>query len=186
MKKVNFLKTFLKNPMQIGAILPSSQFLAREILKSAKIQKAKFIIELGSGTGVVTRHILKSMPHDCALLAFEIENNLAKYLQKYIKDKRVRIIRDSAEHFDRYLPGGKREGGSIDCIISGLPLAVLPSSATEKILHLAIKHLNKDGRFVQFQYSLKDLKRLQKFFPHIKINFEILNIPPAFIYICRK
>lgn len=186
MKRIDFLKTFLRNPAQIGAIMPSSQFLAREILKSAKIQKAKCVIELGSGTGVVTQHILKSMPHDCALLALEIENDMAKYLRKHIKDSRIRIIRDSADHFDRYLPGGKQEEGGVDCIISGLPLAVLPKSIIEKIMHLAVRHLNKGGKFIQFQYSLKDLKRLQKFFPRIKVNFVMLNIPPAFIYICHK
>ena len=183
-KKIDFIKEFIKNPIQIGSIMPSSKFLAKAMVKSAQPDKAKCIVELGSGTGIVTKQILKELPDSGVLFAFEINSDLCEQLRNSIKDSRLILINDSAENIDKYL--NKYGYKNVDCIISCLPLAFLSKNTADRILNLAEEYLVDDGIYVQFQYSLKDLKRLKYFFSYIAINFEILNIPPAFIYVCTK
>ena len=52
-----FIQEFLKHPLQIGSIIPSSRFLERRIVEAAEAEAADVIIELGPGTGGVTKAI---------------------------------------------------------------------------------------------------------------------------------
>ena len=67
-----FFQEFLKHPLQIGSIIPSSSFLERRILEIAGICSAKTIVELGPGTGGMTKAILRAMPQHARLLSIEI------------------------------------------------------------------------------------------------------------------
>lgn len=55
-----FFINFLKNWKQIGSITPSSNFLSRKMLKGLDISGAKMIVELGAGTGSITKHIIQA------------------------------------------------------------------------------------------------------------------------------
>ena len=57
-----FIQEFLKHPLQIGSIIPSSRFLERRIVAAAGIASANVVVELGSGTGGITRALLRAMP----------------------------------------------------------------------------------------------------------------------------
>ncbi len=57
-----FIQEFLKHPFQIGSIIPGSRFLERRIVRAAEVASSDVIIELGPGTGGVTRAILHAMP----------------------------------------------------------------------------------------------------------------------------
>ncbi len=184
MKKIDFIKALMKNPGSVGALIPSSKFLAEKMAELSDLKDARCVIEFGAGTGVITKKILSEMPLNSILFCFEIDKDLVKILNKNIKDDRVRIIHDSAENFPKYIPESCSE--CVDRIISGLPLALLSKEVRIRILKLSEKHLKDDGIFVQFQYSLANLSDFKKLFPSITINFELLNIPPAFIYVCKK
>ncbi|MED0668798.1 hypothetical protein P4S95_00990 [Aneurinibacillus aneurinilyticus] len=75
---------------------------------------------------------------------------------------------------------------SADVIISGLPFTVFPKELTTQIMNEVIKSLKPGGLFITFQYSLHMKKRLQADFSTIELRFVPFNIPPAFVYICRK
>ena len=70
-KKGSFLKTFLKD-RQVGAMSPSSRFLANKMLENINFDEAKVIVELGPGTGVFTHVLLEKMRPDATLLVFEL------------------------------------------------------------------------------------------------------------------
>jgi phospholipid N-methyltransferase len=75
----------------------------------------------------------------------------------------------------------------VDCIISSLPLTILPKEVSEEILLRAFEVLEDNGSFIQYQYSLSYFKKVKKVFREsISVEFEPLNIPPAFIYRCKK
>jgi len=175
---------FLKNPARIGSIAASSPFLGKEIIKKANFSKAKCIAELGSGTGSITKKILKVMPSDCVLLCFEVEPEFAEKLEREIRDPRVRIINDCAEKIDIYL---KKNGfQKADFIISGLPLASLPPHVSRSILKNIYAYLAGGGRYIQFQYSLTHLRQIKYLFSSVAVSFVFLNFPPAFVYVCVK
>ncbi len=182
MGKISFTKAFFKNPKQIGAIAPSSKFLAEKLVKAVDLRSAKVIVELGAGTGAITKKILEAMPENAVLLSFEINTSLSRHIEEDIKDERLKVINDDARHIAKYL---KQYGFEYaDCVISCLPLAAFSKDERDKILG-AIKHCLADsGKLAQFQYSINDIFALRKVFSKVNLDFEMRNIPPAFIYIC--
>lgn len=183
-KNKKIIHLFWKNPGRIGSVAASSPFLARKITKNIDFSQAKCVVEFGSGTGSITKKILKALPPDCLFLCFEIESEFAEKLKREICDPRVKIICDSAENVDFYL---KKHGiQRADHIFSGLPLASLPKKTRYGILRNAHAFLRSGGSYVQFQYSLASFRQMKYLFSSVAVSFVFLNFPPAFVYVCVK
>ncbi len=182
--KNTFLKAFLKNPRQVGALNQTSPFVAKEISKSIDFEKARCIVELGAGTGNITKKIVKKMHPKCVLFCFEINPDLAAEIGKKIQDPRVKIIPESADNLGKYLEESNID--TADYIISTIPLATLPYRELKGLLSLSFQYLAAGGKFIQIQYSLFSRKHLKMLYSEIGINFVLLNFPPAFIYVCVK
>lgn len=178
-KKGKFFKEFLKEKKGVGAIAPSSKFLAKKMTEPIDFSRANLIVELGPGTGNITKAILKNMKFDARLLAFEINECFVSRLNE-LGDERLSIISDSAENIGKYV-----EGKTVDYVISSLPLAVIPQKVKDNIVASSMKHLKDDGQFIQFQYSLNARKMLKENFNEVKVDFTAINIPPAFVYKCK-
>jgi phospholipid N-methyltransferase len=74
----------------------------------------------------------------------------------------------------------------LDCIVSGLPFAVFTPELREELLEQIELSLKPGGLFVAFQYSLQMKKALKERFELIGIRLVLGNLPPAFVYVCRK
>lgn len=173
----------MKSIGTIGALSPSSSFLAKKMLEPIQFKNAKCIVEFGPGTGVFTKKLLKKMSADTKLLAFEINPTFIDEL-KNIKDERLILIQDSAEKIEDFLKQNNFQ--SADYIVSSLPFAMIPDVVVHNILTNSDNALSETGKFIQFQYSLNAKKKLEGYFSNVKINFTLLNLPPAFIYVCEK
>lgn len=184
-KKKDFLKQFFKERKKVGAVSPSSKFLAKKMLENIDFSKTKTLVELGPGTGVFTRKIIKKMAPDAKLLIFELHTPFYKQLKTEFKDdKRVILIHDNAERINYYFK--KHELETTDAVISSLPLANFKKDTIKSILQNMHDSLTENGLYIQFQYSLKSKKQLESVFSDISVKFTPRNIPPAFIYTCRK
>ena len=183
MSKKKFLSEVLKTGGTIGALSPSSSFLAEKMLKPIHFNEAKCIVEFGPGTGVFTHKLLEKMSPDSQLLVFEINPAFHEELMT-INDKRLVVINDSAEKIDHYLTLHRQE--KADYIVSSLPFTMIPNETVDAILKNSFEALAAKGKFIQFQYSLNALSKLKAFYSKVKINFTFLNLPPAFIFICSK
>lgn len=184
MNKVNFLKESIKSIKTSGTIIPSSKFLVNTMLESIDFSVAKIIVEFGPGNGKITKEILKRLSSDAMLISFEINENFYKSLLK-IEDSKFKVVKSSAENIQDVL----NAYGFIkaDYIISSLPLTNIPKSIGKSILINAYNALAKNGNFIQYQYSLTYLKTIKTIFKeNLKLGFEPLNIPPAFIYTSKK
>ena len=71
-----FFTQFLKNPRQLGSVVPSSGYLKRRIIRNANLNEALQIVELGPGNGGTTRAILAAMKTDAHLLSIELNKGL--------------------------------------------------------------------------------------------------------------
>lgn len=179
-----FLKAFLKNPRQVGALNQTSDFVAKEIVNSIDFKKARCLVELGAGMGNITRKIVRKMHPECVLFCFEVDPNLAKQLTDNIQDPRVKIILDSAENIGKYLHQSKIK--KADYIISTVPLVTLPYRKMKEILKSSFQYLHSGGKYIQVQYSLFSLRQIKYIFSSVAISFVFLNFPPAFVYVCVK
>ncbi len=176
-----FLKRFLAEPGRVGSVAPSSRFLTNEIMKRVPWQTARSIVELGPGTGVFTQAILRKKRPDALFMAIERDLHFRQLLEDRFPSI---IVKDEALHLNDYLRDINVE--QVDVIISGLPFAVFPEELRTAILAQVYEALAPEGLFITFQYSLQLHTELQQRFDHVDVAFTALNIPPAFIYICRK
>jgi phospholipid N-methyltransferase len=183
-EKRSFIKQFWKEKKMVGAMAPSSRFLAQKMLQHIDFKEARVLIELGPGTGVFTDRILEKMHPDAKLLVFELNDNFCNALKKRITDPRAVIIHDSAEKIEEYLE--KYALGKADVVISSLPLANFPAALRQSILDASHRSLKNVGKYVQFQYSLQSKKHIKNTFDEVNIDFTPLNFPPAFVYTCKK
>ena len=128
----SFIKNFWQEKKMVGAMSPSSKFLAQKMLKNVDFKKAKVIIELGPGTGVFTKKILEKMAPDAKLLVFELNTDFYNMLKAEIQDNRMVLIHDSAEKITEYLH--QENLLNADYVISSLPLANFPKKLVDTIL----------------------------------------------------
>ncbi|OHA38952.1 MAG: hypothetical protein A3I97_00480 [Candidatus Taylorbacteria bacterium RIFCSPLOWO2_02_FULL_44_35] len=179
MEQLLFLKNSVKNFYRVGAVMPSSRFLSKRMARAT--HGAETIIELGAGTGAITKELLKILPLQGRLTILEINPDFVSFLEKNFQDKRMVYYAKSAEFLPKIF--GKNSAAAI---VSSLPFGNFSRQRTEKILSGVVDCLKPNGVFVQFQYSLKSWRTLKKIFRQVDICFEPRNLWPAFIYICRK
>jgi len=182
--KRDFFKAFFTSRKMTGSVVPSSRFLTKKMLDSVNFKDAKCIIELGPGTGVITKQIVAQMQKDAQLIVLELNEDFINNLKEKIDDPRVHIIHDSAEQMKNHL--NQFGCDSADYIISSLPLTTIPAEIREKILSTAYSTLVEGGEFIQFQYSLHQRRNLKSMFKKVDISYTPLNFPPAFVYRCVK
>ena len=182
--RINFFKEAIKNIKTLGTVTPSSRFLANRMLKEINFYEVEVLVELGAGNGAITNHILKNLKPNATLICFEINDNFYNQLSK-VKNPQLIVVKASAEKIQEEL----HQLGflKVNHIISSLPLTIIPDEVSSKILDASYKVLKKGGTYIQFQYTLTYLKKLKSVFnKSISLDFEPLNIPPAFVYRCKK
>jgi phospholipid N-methyltransferase len=74
----------------------------------------------------------------------------------------------------------------VDYVISSLPFANFSSELRSRFLELIYETLKPGGSFIAYQYSRQMKPQLQKTFSQVEISLVPFNIPPAFVYTCRK
>jgi phospholipid N-methyltransferase len=164
----------------VGAILPTSRHTVRAMLDQAPLERARCVVEMGAGTGSYTREILARLAPDATLLAFEIDPVLAGRLAAELRDPRVRVINDSAEHAEAHLDGARA-----DVIVSAIPFTTVPADVRRRLLEVARGLLADDGAMVVIQYSTFLQSELERTFASVRRSFELRNVPPAFLFTCR-
>lgn len=172
MDTVSFIKQYIIRPGVVGAILPSSKSLAVRMIEDIDFKNARCIIEYGPGTGVFTEKLINSRNPDTILMVIEYNYDFYKMLKtRYGHEENLYIIHGSAENVDMYL---KKFGITCaDYVVSGLPFACLPYDTSSAILDKTKKILNKDGKFITFQYTLIKKGFINKHFKKINIKREL-------------
>ncbi|AIK36087.1 MULTISPECIES: class I SAM-dependent methyltransferase [Bacillus] len=185
MQLITFLTEFVKHPKNTGAIAPSSNILAKKMVGAINFEEAKYILELGPGTGSFTREIIKRKKEHTIFILIEINEVFFKKLQKQFKDDpNVLVIHGSAENIKKYIKELQIE--KVDYVLSGLPFTSLPTEVSSRILSSVMESLSEDGEFITFQYSLARKAFIQTFFQEISLKKVWLNLPPAHVLSCRK
>ncbi len=144
-----FLSRLASAPREIGAVAPSSRRLGRAMAAELP-DRHRICVELGGGTGSLTRALLSAgLPRE-NLIVIERDPRLAAHLRKRFRG--VRVIRGEAQELTALL---RAEGiGPVDAIVSGLPLRSLPRDIGSAIVAESFAALRKGGVFIQFTYWL--------------------------------
>ena len=182
-----FFRQWLKNPIGMAAISPSSPQLARQMMAELA-GDTKRVIELGGGTGVFTQALLEFGVDPVDLLVLELNEELHQHLQKRFPDAHV-VCGDAREIFNLAKPFGFTENKA-DAIVSGLGFLSMPRQSQLDIISAALDCLKTDGRFVQFTYGpanpiarevLETLGLSSR-----RASFTWWNVPPATVYVYHR
>ena len=186
-----FIRQFLINPTGIGAIAPSSEQLARQMVHPIDWENVNIVVEYGPGTGIFTGEILKRLPSQARYIGFETNPAMHDIVSHKYPD--ADIHQDSVANVRRYL--GTNGTGSVDAIISGLPWASFSKTLQRDLLEETYAILKPGGLFVTFAYlqglllpaGLRFNKALKSSFQSLQYSPVVwMNMPPALAYYCRK
>ena len=174
-----FLGTLVREPLSVGAVAPSSRRLAGHMV--ADIVPGSRVIELGAGTGAVTRAILDSGVATADLLVIEQNEAFSEMLRKRFPG--IEVVTGNAIGLNRY---ARALSGPADFVVSGLPLLLFSPGRKLRLLHQVFSVLAEDGAFHQFTYGGRCpveravLRRLG--LEATLLRFTPINMPPAFVY----
>lgn len=174
-----FIQEFLKHPLQIASIIPSSRFLERRIVEVAGAAAADVIIELGPGIGGITRAILRVMPSHAKLLSIEINLHFHTLVSRIDDDRLIAHLGSASEIRDITSQYGLKPPNTI---VSGIPFSTMSRSVGSKVLEAVASLLPPNGRFVAYQLNNQVATLCRPFLGSEQTSTEFLNIPPMRIF----
>ena len=175
----DFFRSLLREPLSVGALAPSSRSLAN--LMVTGMRPGSRVVELGAGTGAVTRAILDAGVHANDLILIEQNEEFADLLIGRFPG--ATVVRANAVSLRRHIGP---DFGPADFVVSGLPLLLFPTRTKVRLLVQVFKSLKDDGCLYQFTYGGRCpvrrsvLRRLGLKASLMK--FTLFNVPPAFVY----
>src|SRR4051812_40689266 len=116
----HFFLAALKNPLQVSTLFETGQ-TASQMLTSAVPEQSQLIVELGVGTGAITRTLLTKVDSPEKYLGIELNQDLIEFAQERFPT--LKFINDSAENFPKYTQGKK-----VSAVVSSLPWTVMPQA----------------------------------------------------------
>ncbi len=150
MHPLTFAMQALADFRAVGAVTPSSRYLTRAMVDPLPLRNARVVVELGCGTGTVTRALLNAMPRQSTLLAFEINARFSRLLQETITDPRLVVLTTSAENVREEVH--RRGFQHVDAVASSLALTLMPAQLKHDILSESSGVLHSSGVFTQYLY----------------------------------
>jgi phospholipid N-methyltransferase len=175
-----FLRGFLKHPVMVGSIIPSSRTLIEKMLRPVDWDSTKLFVEYGPGVGTFTRPILEKMAEDATLIAIDTNADFVRYLKKDIDDPRLVAVNGSAADVARIIHD--RGFDHADYVLSGLPFSTLPPGLGDTIGKATASVIRPSGAFLVYQFSPKVIDFIEPFFERIERGFEWINVPPATLF----
>lgn len=175
-----FFRGFLRNPDQVGSIIPSSRFLEKRIIAAAMQDSPRILVELGPGTGGTTRALLQALPPDGRLLAIELDPHFVAMLRE-IDDPRLIVHHGSAADVCHLL----RQYGweTADAVVSGIPFSSMPDQLGRQIMAAVWDCLSPTGCFVAYQFRNRVITLGRELMGVPDVEMELLNVPP--MRVCR-
>jgi phospholipid N-methyltransferase len=175
-----FARGFLKNPVMVGSVIPSSRYLIEKMLAPVDWSRADVFVEYGPGVGTITRPILDRLKPDAKLIAVDTNPDFCNYLRQEFNDPRLIVVNRSAAELGQIL--AEQDSDGADYVISGLPFSTLPPGVGPAIVRATRSSLKPGGIFLVYQFSPKVGDFLREEFDNIDRAFEPLNIPPAQLF----
>ncbi|MEU7837027.1 MULTISPECIES: SAM-dependent methyltransferase [unclassified Nonomuraea] len=186
-----FLGQFLRAPATIGALAPSSRWLAAAVCAPVPERGEPTVVELGPGTGPFTAEIQRRLSGRGHHLAVEVNQSLAALLAERFPT--VDVANDDATELRRLL--GERGLRQADVVVSGLPWAAFPEDLQRGLLGAVASTLSPAGAFTTFSYiHAVPLNSARRFRALLAERFEEVvrgrtvwrNAPPAFVFHARR
>lgn len=184
-ENIQFLQAFLKNPGKVGSITPSSEDLATELLQGITPDANNIVLELGVGTGAITKFLQDIVPDSDSYLGIELDRGLVKTLNQKYPDMRI-LCGNAEEAYSIHANSGL---GKVRYVVCCLPFVSLPKEVSESIIGEIDKFMDEgcELRILQYAhgYFLPPAIKLREFLRNRygksrRSPLVLKNVPPAF------
>lgn len=179
-----FFREFLRHPVMIGSIIPSSRRTIDAMLAPVDWGRTKLFVEYGPGVGTFCATILERLPADATLLVIDTNPVFIDYLRRKFTDSRFVAAHGSAADVNDIVAAHGFE--KADYVLSGLPFSTLPTGVGPAIAEATHQVLAPGGSFLIYQYSAYVLTLLEPLFESIDRDLEWWNIPPCGLFWAHK
>lgn len=182
---------FIRNINKTGAIGSCSEDVAIALADRANLQGSKTVVELGSGTGAITKKLVERLPEDALFLALELNEQFVEETRRCCPG--TLVYHDTAENVKMYL--NKHGKDTCDCIISTLPWMLFDEELQNRLLNAIWDVLPEGGEFLTVTYTFAPLlpagrrfrALIEKRFKEVSRTKPIWkNLPPIYVYHCKK
>lgn len=180
--KMHFVGALVQSPRQTGAIAPTSSELAELMASFIDLSSDLPVLELGPGTGAITKSILQiGLPPE-RLMAVEFEPRFCVQLRRDFPG--VSIIQGNA--FDLSSCFDADQAPKFDCVISGLPLLNFSRPMRRQLMRDVLARLEPGRPLVQFSYGVRSPIELDETADAdilvTRSSWVIKNLPPARVW----
>lgn len=175
-----FLRGFLKHPVMVGSIVPSSQRLIARMLARVDWGATRLFVEYGPGVGTFCQPILDRLAPDATLLVIDTNPDFIRHLRREIRDSRFVAVEGSAADVQAII--AEHGFDTADYVLSGLPFSTLPPGVGDAIAAATQAVLRPGGAFLVYQFRARVRDFLAPHFTRIAAGFEWWNVPPAHLF----
>ncbi|MFC3123502.1 class I SAM-dependent methyltransferase [Pseudoroseomonas globiformis] len=173
-----FLRQWLRNPLRMGSIIPSSAALCSRIARHTQCGPDEVVVELGAGTGVVSRALLDHGLPARQLVVIEIEANMAAHLRRTLPG--ATVLAGDAFELAEILPRALH--GRVGTAICGVPLVLLPLERQRRLVE-AVQAVAPGRGFLHFSYCVTSPLPWRKLgLTARREAWTPLNFPPASVW----
>jgi phosphatidylethanolamine/phosphatidyl-N-methylethanolamine N-methyltransferase len=179
--EVRFIGSWIKKPLDVGAVTPSSKLLARTMAQYVDPDGDGPVIELGPGTGPITEALVEHGVDPARLVLVEFNPKFCELLRQ--RFPAATVVQGDAYRLRDSLASLTRHEAS--AVVSGLPLMTKPLKTRLRLLREAFALLQPRAPFVQFTYAVvPPIPRLASV--RVEASERIwLNLPPARVWVYR-
>lgn len=175
-----FFEGFMKHPVMVGSVVPSSRFTIDKMLDPVDWQECRVFVEYGPGIGTFCRPVLDRLRRDGQLIVIDTNPLFIDYLRQTISDSRFVAVLGSASDVEDIV---RAHGHAhADYVLSGLPFSTLPDGVGPAIAEATYRVLRPGGAFLVYQFSARARDYMARHFRRIDESFEARNIPPCKLF----
>ena len=175
-----FLEGFIKNPVMVGSIVPSSDRTIAKMLGPVNWEECRLFVEYGPGVGTFCRPVLDRLRRDGALIVIDTNPLFIDYLRSTIVDSRFTAVLGSAADVEEIVRAHGHDHA--DYVLSGLPFSTLPEGVGPAIAAATWRVLRPGGAFLVYQFTSRARAFMERNFKRIDNGLEFWNVPPCFLF----
>jgi phosphatidylethanolamine/phosphatidyl-N-methylethanolamine N-methyltransferase len=174
-----FFSSWLRAPLKVASIVPSSRHLGAAIARQIDPARPGWVVELGAGTGPVTGQLLAHGIQPKRLFVLERDPVLVRFLRE--RHPEPVLVEGDANRLPELL--GRYGVSQVQAVVCGIPLLSMSKSAASAIVENCLKVLEPDGLLFQYTYSLFSPLPYREFGLTVRrVRRVIINVPPASVW----
>lgn len=182
-----FFKQFLKHPAQLGTLFPITKKLADAM--AFHLDATSCVVELGAGTGKLTRSLLKHSVSPENLTVVELDTDFCDYLKTTLPKVlggsiSPNVICNDAFQLSKIVP--KNMIGRVDAVVSAIPLMCFSENKRAEMIQNCFDVMAPGASIYQITYGTKCPVHFMKSVRQVRISALYVNFPPAYIWKITK